>query len=198
MKNLLPATIVAKINNQSIVIINQNDEKRIAIRPICDAIGVDYAGQFTKLKTDEILSPVIEIISTTGADGKQYEMVTIPIKYVFGWLFGIHPNKVSEEARENLLRYKMECYDALWNHFAMHLEFNEEKNRMIEARLVVYKDIKDEFNSAKMRLKEADEELTVARRLTFDQWLADQRQQKIQFPEENAEIVNYANEGEEL
>lgn len=198
MKNLLPATVVAKINNQSIVILNVNGEKRIAIRPICDALGVDFSSQLKSLKSDKILNSTMVINTTVGGDGNDREMVTIPIKYVFGWLFGIHPNKVSEEARENLLRYKMECYNVLWNHFAKHLEFNEEKNRMIESRLVVYKDIKDEFNSAKLRLKEADEELTIARRLTFDQWLNDQRQKKIEFPEETPEIVNLSNEVEEL
>lgn len=198
MKNLLPATVVAKINNQSIVILNVNGEKRIAIRPICDALGVDFSSQLKSLKSDMILNSTMVINTTVGGDRNDREMVTIPIKYVFGWLFGIHPNKVSDDARENLLRYKMECYDVLWNHFAKHLEFNEEKNRMIESRLVVYKDIKDEFNSAKSRLKEADEELTIARRLSFDQWLNDQRQQKIEFPEVTPEIVNLSCEVEEL
>lgn len=117
MKNLLPATVVAKINNQEIVVINQDGEKRVAVKPICDALGISWPGQLTKLKSDEIFKEVIRLSLTAGADGRQHEMVTIPIMYVFGWIFTIHPTKVAFEAKESIIRNKKECYDAIWNFY---------------------------------------------------------------------------------
>jgi hypothetical protein len=57
-------TIVAKVNDVKIVVI-ENGEKRVAIKPICEALGIDYARQFSKLKTDEIYSSVIGLRPTT-------------------------------------------------------------------------------------------------------------------------------------
>lgn len=117
MKNLLPATIVAKINNQEIVVINQDGEKRVAVKPICDALGIDWPSQLRKLKSDRIFKEVISLSRTVGADGKHHEMVTIPVMYVFGWIFTIHPTKVAPEAKESIIRNKKECYDAIWNFY---------------------------------------------------------------------------------
>ena len=77
---------VATINNVEILII-ENGEKRVAIKPICEALGVSNQKQLERLKSDPILSSVITLSVTTGADGKQYKMQTFPFKYVFGWLF---------------------------------------------------------------------------------------------------------------
>ncbi len=32
-----------------------------------------------------ILGSVVSIIDTTGSDGKQYEMLCLPLKVVYGW-----------------------------------------------------------------------------------------------------------------
>jgi hypothetical protein len=47
------------------------------------------------------------MIQATGADGKEYEMYAIPFRYVFGWLFSVDVSKVNEDARENVLKYKL-------------------------------------------------------------------------------------------
>jgi hypothetical protein len=35
---------------------------RVAVKPICDHMGIDWAGQFTKLKDHAVLATCIEII----------------------------------------------------------------------------------------------------------------------------------------
>ena len=80
------STIVAKINNVNIVVI-ENGEKRIAIKPICDALGIDADYQIQKIKNDEILGQLHETSRVVASDGKTREMVTIPFKWIFGWMF---------------------------------------------------------------------------------------------------------------
>ena len=114
---------VAKINDVSIVVI-ENGKSLVPIRPICDAIGVDYSAQLQKIKSDEILGSVVRLSLSTGTDKKQYEMFCIPFKYVFGWLFTINPKNVKPEAQQAVIRYKMECYNALYNYFTERAELN--------------------------------------------------------------------------
>jgi hypothetical protein len=45
------------------------------------------------------------------------KMVCLPLKFVFGWLFSINENRVKPEVKEHVLKYKIECYNALFNHF---------------------------------------------------------------------------------
>lgn len=79
----IKTTTVAKINQVEILVI-ENGEKRVAVKPICEALGVDYPSQYTKLQKDPILGSTIGLSTTVGADGKDREMVTIPFMYVFG------------------------------------------------------------------------------------------------------------------
>lgn len=171
-------TTVAKINNVEIVIIS-NGEKRVAIKPICDALGVSIQGQLEKLKTDPILSSVIKLSFTTGADGKQYEMQTIPFKFVFGWLFRIDSRNVKEEARETVERYQLECYNALYNHFTGYADYVEQKQRLIEEHLTIVEAINFDFHEAKNKLLDAKKELNRVRQLTFADYDAANRQLKL-------------------
>ena len=176
-------TTVAKINNVSIVVI-ENGEKRIAVKPICEALGVAYQSQIERLKNDPILSSVITLSVTTGADGKQYEMVTIPFKFVFGWLFRIDSRNVKPEAAEAVLRYQMECYDALYNHFTAYADYVEQKQAVIEDKLKKYEEAKANFNTANRIMKEVEAELKQARQLTFSDYDATRRQLMLFNPEE--------------
>lgn len=186
MSNSTTKTI-ARINQVDILLI-ENGEKRVAIKPICEVLGVTIQGQLDKLKSDPILSSVIKLSLTTGADGKQYEMVTIPFKYVFGWLFRIDSRNVKEEAREAVLKYQMLCYDALYNHFTNYAEFVEQKQRAIEAQLEVVDVAKNNFKSAKSVLDDADKQLKSLRQLTFGDFDYERRQLKI-FSEEEMGVV---------
>ena len=52
-------------------------------------------------------------MKTTGNDGKEYQMLCLPIEYLNGWLFGIDVKRVKPEIRDLLITYKKECYKAL-------------------------------------------------------------------------------------
>ena len=75
---------IAKVNNVAIVASN-DPKKLVPIKPICEALGIDYARQFQKLKDDEDLGPTIGLTPTVAADGKIREMVCLPMEFIFGW-----------------------------------------------------------------------------------------------------------------
>lgn len=118
---------IITVNEKEILIISENSNKYVAIRPICEAIGIDYSSQLKKIKEDSILSSVVVLSTTTGADEKQYKMQTLPLRYVFGWLFRIDSRNVKEEIRESMEKYQKECYDVLFDTFTKRTSILKEK-----------------------------------------------------------------------
>lgn len=150
---------IAIINGINIVTVQHQGEIYVPIKPICKAIGVNYTTQLEKLKSHPILSSTIPLRGTVGADGKDREMVCLPLKYVYGWLFTINPGNVSEEARQNVVKYQMECYDVLYRHFSGALRRRLEEN---EAEINALKRVNDAINrekEARADRKKAEEDL---------------------------------------
>jgi hypothetical protein len=116
-----------KVNGKSIQVIEADGMEYVPVKPICDALGLTWDSQYRKLQKRKKPSSVIALRAMTGSDGKQYQMVCIPLKYVFGWLFTINPENVREEAREAVEQYADECYDVLYRYFTEQSIYLEEK-----------------------------------------------------------------------
>ncbi|MDX1447277.1 phage antirepressor N-terminal domain-containing protein, partial [Lishizhenia sp.] len=82
-----------------------------------------------KLKEDPILGSVVVLSTTTGSDEKQYKMQTLPIRYVFGWLFRIDSRNVKPEIKSTVEKYQQECYDALFDTFTKRTSILKEKTK---------------------------------------------------------------------
>jgi len=182
-------TTVARINGVSIQIIEAG-EKMIPIKPICEALGISHKPQIERLRVDPILSSVVTLSVTTGADGKQYEMTVIPLKYVFGWLFLIDSRNVKPEAREAVLNYQKECYNTLWAYFARHEEFLEWRDHVVEERLIVYDNARADFREAKDKVLEARELLNKARAVKEADYFANKDQLMLDFFEPGKEAAD--------
>ena len=131
----MEAKSIAIINGVEIPAVVENGETYLPIKPICEAIGITFEPQFRKLKEDETLGSVIIIMITTGADGKSYEMVCLPLKFIYGWLFTINPGKVAPEAKGKVIKYRKECYEVLYDHFTGAGRKAQEQARL-EAELI--------------------------------------------------------------
>ena len=185
MENKLNATssVAARINNQELVIISENAGKLVPIKPICSALGIDFKSQYAKLKEDENLSSTMVLSTTVGADGKDREMVCLPLKYIFGWLFTINPGNVAPDAKDAILKYRMECYDVLFDHFSERSAFIEEKQKRLIEQSEVILAAQEMFNQSKEQLKEAKKQYDTIKAIDFNQWKEDRRQLQIPFSE---------------
>ena len=170
---------IVRVNN--VDIIATSDEQMIAIRPICEALGIDADSQRKRIERDEILSPTAVMMTVVAADGKDREMYCIPLRYVFGWLFSIDISRVNEDAREGVTEYKRQCYDALFDHFTARARFVEEKQKEIDRQLTVVDEAKENFRNAKNVLSDAEARLKKLRSLTMDDYDTERRQLKIDF-----------------
>ena len=171
-------TKVATINNVAIVV---TGEELIPIKPICEALGIAYEPQFTKLKEDDFLSSVITLSVTTGADGKEYKMVCLPQEFIFGWLFTINPKNVKEEAREAVAKYRIECYRALYRHFTLSARFLKEQREAINVLIDRQAEAKLNFRNAKNVLTAVERELDVVRHFSEEDWMTNNLMFEIPF-----------------
>ena len=171
---------IAKINNIEINIID-DAEKLVPIKPICEALGIDFSVQLKKIKDDDFLSSTVVLSTTVGGDGKKREMTSLPYKYIFGWLFTINPKNVKAEAKEAVLNYRMQCYDALYSYFTESTTFLEEKQEIIDKELYELSLIKSQFKTANERLYEQTKKVDEIRKMTIEEWKANKRQLKIDF-----------------
>jgi len=179
--------VLAKVNNVSIILTRENNRKLIPIKPICDALGIDYSTQVQKLKEDEELAPTMGLSPTVASDGKEREMVCLPYEFIFGWLFTINPKNVKEEARETVKKYRIECYKALFYWFSSQSDFLEDKQKIIDEKIMAYDRLREDFRTAEKNLKQAKIDLYKAKDFTYEEWVSSKQQQEIPFPVETVE-----------
>ena len=176
---------IASVNNVELQLIVDGKKRYVPIRPLCDALGIAHQSQFQKIKDDEILSSVVTPRVTTGADGKRYEMSCLPLEFVFGWLFTINPQNVSPEAKQSVINYKLECYNALFNYFISRVDFLEDKKARVEHYTNQRKIMRRNFANAKNELANSEKKLDQAVYFTYDEWKYEQAT-LLNFEEEEA------------
>lgn len=105
-------------HGQSITTFNDNGVVRVAMKPVCEGIGLNWRAQYNRMKRHPVLSPTVVMMTTVAADGKQRPATTLPLSKLNGWLFGVDASRVRPEVRERLIEYQAECFDVLadyWN-----------------------------------------------------------------------------------
>lgn len=89
----------------------------VAIKPICESIGLNIDAAARSIRNEEILALVHTTQYVPDARKHTQKMICLPLDYLNGWLFSINTKLVSKEAKPNLIQYKKECYKFLFNHF---------------------------------------------------------------------------------
>ena len=111
-------THVIPFREGKILAFSRNGEKFVAIKPICQALGLDWSAQLQRIKRDPLFESVMVIITTTGSDGKRYDMVTMMLEYFPMWLAKIQADRVKDpNAREKIIVYQKEAVKALYSYF---------------------------------------------------------------------------------
>ena len=92
------------------------DGAYVALRPVCEALGLNFSGQQQRLQRQSWA--VVCMTHTTGADGKTYEMMLIDRRTFTMWLATIDTSRVKNEHTRELVRtYQCEAADALDKYF---------------------------------------------------------------------------------
>lgn len=106
-----------QFHNQSVIVLNHENKPYIAIKPICENIGLDWEAQRQRIKRNDILNSTACMIKVVAKDGKNREVLCLPLGYLNGWLAGIELSRVNPQIKPLLKQYQLECFDVLYNHF---------------------------------------------------------------------------------
>lgn len=186
MQNSSTATAVAKINDRDILLIREA-EQFVPIKPICDALGVTFRSQLKKLENDPILSSTVTLRVTVGGDFKHREMVCLPSRYIFGWLFRIDARNVKPEARETMLKIQRMCYDVLYDQINVpreYIRFKEERTEELN-RLKAEARAREKESKASQQLY--DREIADIQNMSVDEWRSMKKQLALEFDDSPVE-----------
>lgn len=103
--------------NDTLFAIESEEGIHVAIKPICDSLGIEWRKQRERIQRDPILSEGSTMMGLPSPGGQQ-ETVVLRLDLVSGWLMGIDESRVKdEETRQRVLAYKRECHAVLYGHF---------------------------------------------------------------------------------
>lgn len=145
---------IVKFNGKNILYCYIDGVCWLAVKPICEALGVNYNRQFQQLKQHRLLGPVFAIQQMQVPGDQARKMVCLPEEFIYGWLFGINSNS------EKLINYQIECHHVLYNHFhgaitrrsRLYSELSNERARISELEgLLVHDDVFNAWMDSKMR-----------------------------------------------
>lgn len=79
-------------------------EPYIALRPLCEALGMDWKSQHARTAKN----PQFHCgdITTVDAQGRNYPMVCLPVRQVGMWLCTINARRVKPEIRDRLIAFQ--------------------------------------------------------------------------------------------
>lgn len=89
----LPEVATIEFHGAQLITIKKDNIEFAAMRPVVEGIGMDWAKQSVKLNNDKGRFNCC-LMSTVASDGKNREMLCMPISKLNGWLFSINPNKI--------------------------------------------------------------------------------------------------------
>ncbi len=89
----------------------------VPVRPIVEALGLDWSAQSRRLRRDPILAEGLRSVAIMATEGYPREVLALPLDLLPGWLFGIQAARVKPALQEKITRYRRECYRVLWTAF---------------------------------------------------------------------------------
>jgi P22_AR N-terminal domain. len=87
----------------------------IVARRLVENLGLSWSSQSEKLADPHFKCSVI---GTVGEDGRNREMLVLPVQRLNAYLYGINANKVRGDLQEKIRLYQDECADVLYNYWA--------------------------------------------------------------------------------
>lgn len=124
-------TINVPFHGTELYVVNYNGEPYTPMRPIIDGMGIDWASQFTKLKS-RFAKGVVEITIPTA--GGMQKMICLALRKLAAWLNTISPNKVKPEIRNRVIQYQEECDDVLYEYWTKGQVTNPRKAATAKAK----------------------------------------------------------------
>lgn len=147
----------------------------IPLRPIVEYMGLAWGSQANRVRRDPILSEsslTIKVVRPRG--GEQggtvtQSMLSLPLKFLNGYLFGVDHSRVREDLQETIIEFKRRCYDILSAPFSSSPQLGSRAVRVLPSNVMHLVQIRDislaVANMAQEMIEQAERIETVETRL---------------------------------
>jgi hypothetical protein len=119
-----------ELNGKIIVFLNKSGVYWIALKPICEALNINFHKQFDRVKTHPTLGAECtkQDIQVPGDQTRKF--ICLSEEFIYGWLFSIQSDSAE------LLAYQRTCYHLLYQYFhgtiTQRKAILEERNQIID------------------------------------------------------------------
>jgi hypothetical protein len=99
-----------------LVQLGEDGEIYVALRPIVEALGLNWSGQLQRVKRDDVLGKYLRYLSvvvthTEGREAQYGEVVCLPRQYLSGFLFGISAGRIKDSRlRAKVVQFQEEAH----------------------------------------------------------------------------------------
>ena len=111
-------TMSVPFHGNDLFLVEIGGEPYTPMKPIVEGMGLDWASQFTKLKSNPKRWGIVNITIQVPGDAQERETILLPLRKTAAWLMTISPNKVKPDIREKIIQYQNECDDVLWKYWS--------------------------------------------------------------------------------
>ena len=116
-----------------LVQLGEDGELYVALKPIIEALGLDWASQLQRVKRNAVLRKhlaALSMVVTTieGRNPQTGKVICLPKKYISGFLFGINANRIRDKViREKIILFQEEA------HLILDAAFTGDEDSAMEA-----------------------------------------------------------------
>jgi hypothetical protein len=104
-------------HGNEIIAVEKNGRKYVAMKPIVEAMELEWNKQLELIKRDPVLYSTMTIMGIVAADGKERDMVCLPLEYLNGWLFKVPASRYTGKRQKVIELYQRECFQALYDYW---------------------------------------------------------------------------------
>lgn len=94
-----------------------NGRAYVAMKPIAEAMGLDWSAQLARIREHPALAPSMVEIPIVAEDGRRRKMVCLPETRLQFWLALIQAGKVRASLRDKIIKFQIEAADVLHRAF---------------------------------------------------------------------------------
>lgn len=122
-------------HGSAIPTVERDGEVFVAMKPVAEAIGLDWSAQRRRLNRHPVLKRRMAIMAIRLLDDpRARDHVLLPIAYLNGWLFTITADRANPAIREALVMYQDECFLALDSYWRAGLALNPRRRTISETQ----------------------------------------------------------------
>lgn len=107
--------VPVKFHGDTIYSVDYNGEQYTPVKPIVENLGLSWGKQTEKLQNTPHFN--CSLIAIVAQDGKNREMLCIPVRKLTAFLYSVNVNRVREDLRGKLIQYQEECDEVLYQYW---------------------------------------------------------------------------------